>query len=130
MGFPRKPGDTLLIPSGPSGLHLFIVLLGPFLLHECGAEPQLIMVSATTIRGLHDSASVLVKVDHPFIHDDSYILSRSPRQHAVSHVDHMVDSRIWIPREPCSSALTPRIVEGAFKSPLIPRIVKKILTEN
>lgn len=53
-----EPGATLLVPSGPGGLHLFIVVLGPVVLPAYGPSPQTAMVSITSIRSgvPHDAA--------------------------------------------------------------------------
>lgn len=64
-----KEGSSLLVPSSPSGLHLFVIALGPLVLDDYGSVPQVLMVSATTLReGLpHDDACILEAGDHPFI---------------------------------------------------------------
>lgn len=72
-----EPGATLLVPSGPRGLHLFIIVLGPVVLPTYGPTPQTAMVSATSIHSgvPHDAACELDSGDHPFVHHASYIAS-------------------------------------------------------
>ena len=88
------PGNTLLVPSGPSGLHLFIITLGPIVLPGYGPKPQAVMVSATTIRdGIpHDSACELRAGEHPFIQHPSYIAYRYIRLDQTEHVESLVQS--------------------------------------
>lgn len=120
--------STLLVPSGPTGLHLFFIILGPLQLDGCGSVPQVLMVSASTARdGVpYDSACVLDKGDHPFIQHPSYIAYRQIRMDSVAHVEGMVRSAVWVPREPCEQRLLERIVVGASKSKLIPRGFKQL----
>lgn len=45
-----RAGSPLLVPSGPTGLHLFVIALGPDVLDGYGPAPQVLMASATTLR--------------------------------------------------------------------------------
>lgn len=124
-----KEGSSLLVPSGPSGLHLFVIALGPLVLDDYGSAPQVLMVSATTLReGLpHDDACILEAGDHPFIQHRSYIAYRYARLDSASHVEKMVASQIWHPKEPCSTELLDRIITGFLRSRLVPREFRKLL---
>lgn len=126
--WPCKTGSTLLVPSGPSGMHLFFIILGPLRLVDYGTTPQVLMVSSSTIRdGIpHDPACVLKSGDHPFIRHDSYITYRHIRTDSVFHVEKMVSSSVWSPREPCNEILLARIVDGVNTSKLIPRGIKPL----
>lgn len=121
-------GDTLLVPSGPSGLHLFIIALGPSVLSGYGATPQVLMASTTTIRdGIpYDPACVLNVGDHPFIQRASYIAYRYIRLDPVAHIEHMVRSASWLPRESCGAELLQRVVAGVHLSKLTPREFKRL----
>ncbi len=59
------------------------------LFDDCGRVPQVLMVSATTIRDdiPYDSACALDKGDHPFIQHASYIAYRQIRMDSVAHVE-------------------------------------------
>lgn len=120
--------NTLLVPSGPTGSHLFFIILGPMLFDDCGRVPQVLMVSATTIRDdiPYDSACALDKGDHPFIQHASYIAYRQIRMDSVAHVERMVHSAAWTPREPCEQRLLKRIIAGALTSKLISRGFKQL----
>lgn len=120
------PGNTLLVPSGPVGLHLFVMVLGPIVLPSYGTTPQLAMVSATSIRdGVpHDSACELMPGDHPFIQHPSYISYRNLRVDGCPHIENMVESSVWTAHQPCSVELLARIVAGVCKSKLTSREFK------
>ena len=122
------PGNTLLVPSGPSGFHLFFLVLGPVVLPSYGATPQLAMVSATSIKeGIpHDPACELAPGDHPFIQHSSYISYRNLRVDACPHIESMVGSSAWTSHQPCSSVLLARIVSGVCKSKLTSREFKTL----
>jgi hypothetical protein len=120
--------STLLVPSGPTGLHLFFIILGPLQLASCGSVPRVLMVNASTIRDgtPYDTACVLDKGDHPFIRHRSYIAYRQIRMDPAAHVEGMVRSAVWLPHEPCQQGLLERIVEGASKSKLISHGFKQL----
>lgn len=122
------PGHTLLVPSGPSGLHLFVLTLGPIVVPSYGSAPQLALVSATTIRpGVpHDPACELYPGDHPFIQHPSYIAYRYLRLDPAPHVGQMVEQSVWTPHTPCSEALLQRILAGVCISKLTPREFKRV----
>ena len=121
------PGDTLLVPSGPKGLHLFVLILGPITLPSYGTQPQLAMVSVTSIKeGIpHDTACVLAPDDHPFIQRPSYVAYRHLRIDSLSHVSQMVGSS-WQQHQQCSPVLLQRIIQGVCLSRLTPREFKAI----
>lgn len=121
------PGSTFLVPSGPQGLHLFVLILGPIILPNYGTQPQLAMVSATSIRdGVpYDPACVLSLGDHPFIQHQSYISYRHLRIDPLGHVSNLVGSS-WKPHEACSQELLQRIINGVCISRLTPREFKAI----
>jgi hypothetical protein len=127
-GWQTLPGQTLLVPSGPSGLHLFVLVLGPVTFPGYGSTPQIAMVSATTLReGIpHDPACVLEPGDHPFIQHRSFISYRHLRLDTDPHVGRMVDSAVWSRHEPCTPALLQRIVAGVCLSKLTPREYKRL----
>ena len=126
-GWQGVRGQTLLVPSG-AGLHIFFVILGPVVLADHGASPQLAMVNATTLRdGVpHDPACVLEAGDHPFLRQRSFAAYRYMRLDASLHVERMVSSAVWKPHAPCSDDLLQRLVAGVCQSRLTPREYKRI----
>ncbi|GAB1388231.1 MAG: hypothetical protein AMXMBFR78_09790 [Rubrivivax sp.] len=127
QGWQAAPGQTLLVPSGP-GLHLFFLVLGPVVLADYGAAPQLAMVNASTLREdlPYDSACVLEVGEHPFVRRRSYLAYRHMRLDASQHVEKMVRSAVWTPHDACSTELLQRIVAGVCRSRLAPREYKRI----
>lgn len=127
-----EPGATLLVPSGPRGLHLFIIVLGPVVLPAYGPTPQTAMVSVTSVHGgvPHDTACELDSGDHPFVHHASYIAYRHMRLDSVAHVEQMVSRGAWTPHDPCSPALLHRVIAGARTSRLLPREFRTLFVER
>ena len=122
------PGSTLLIPSGPSGHHLFILVLGPLVVANYGSMAQVAMVSVTSIRdgAPHDSACEIQSGEHPFIEHPSYVAYRYMRIDSESHACEMVAKKIWVPNHSCSAELLSRIVGGVCRSRSISREFKQI----
>lgn len=121
------PGNTLLIPSGPSGHHLFILVLGPSVFPDYGANTQVIHVGITTVYDgtPYDDACVLEAGEHPFIQHRSYVAYRHARLDTAAHVATMVESGAWIPREALSPALLEKILAGARNSRQMSREYKR-----
>lgn len=127
-----EPGATLLVPSGPGGLHLFIFVLGPVVLPAYGPSPQTAMVSITSIRSgvPHDAACEVNAGDHPFIHHPSYVAYRYMRLDSAAHVELMVSRGVWTVHAPCSPQLLDRVVAGARTSRLMPREFRVLFAER
>ena len=71
-------GETVHIPSGPTGSHLFVVICEPCVVDCYGVRPHIILVGITTVYPTipYDNACLLRVGDHPFIEHDSYIYYR------------------------------------------------------
>lgn len=123
-----QSGNTLLVPSGPSGNHLFILILGPVSLPDRGSSSQVAMVSFSTIRPPlpHDAACEVQVGEHPFIRHASYAVYRDVRIERADHVAAMVQKAVWLPNVPCSSELLSRLRAGVCASRLVSRDVKKL----
>lgn len=122
-------GETLLIPSGPLGDHLFFILLGPQKLPDHGGAEQFISVSVTTIYpGIpYDKSCVLDSGDHPFIKHPSYVTYRKYRIDPRDHVEQMVSAGLWKPHFPCNPDLIAKIKFMACDSKTMPKDVKAYL---
>lgn len=122
-----NPGDTFLVPSGPQGLHLFVLILGPVVLPAYGSLPQVAVVSATSQKaGIpFDHTCELQVGDHPFIQQPSFISYRHMRIDALPHVSGLVGS-LWKPHQQCSPDLLKRIIDGVCISRMTPREFKLI----
>ncbi|MFC4789288.1 MULTISPECIES: hypothetical protein [Giesbergeria] len=123
-------GESLLIPSGPSEKrHLFAILLDPCRVEGRGSKPHVLLASVLSIKpGMFVDDSCLLKPgDHPFIRHDSFIDYRFTRLEQAEHVEARVAEGVFDVKESCSPDLIRRIIEGALKSPRIPREYKMIL---
>lgn len=91
------------MPSGPTGDHLFVILLGPSTLQNYGAAGQFISVS---------------------IHKH---LPRRARIDPVGHLEKMVSAGVWKPQATCHSKTFDKINQGACLSKLLSREIKVLL---
>jgi len=86
---------TLLVPSGPTGNHLFVVMT-----NACPDRMHL-LVSITSIRPKrkYDDACVFSGGEHPFIKGPSFVLYRMPLQMRVDHIQICILRRTYHVRE-------------------------------
>jgi len=131
MSWQCVPGACLMIPSGPTGEHLFAVALGPEIIEGHGTEPQVLMVSFTSIRpGIpYDDACEVSAGEHPFIARSSYIYYREPRLETASKVETMVNTGAWRASTQCKPELTQKILAGFKLSKRLPRYFKKLIED-
>lgn len=117
-----------MIPSGPNE-HLFAVTLGPVILEGYGPEPQVVVVSFSSIKpGLpYDEACTVPAGSHPFITRDSYIYYREPRIYPAASIEGRVNSNEWRAGIPCTNELLNSILRGFRKSKRLPRYFNEIL---
>lgn len=116
-----QAGATFLIPSGPAGEHLFIVVIAGEVIN---GKPHLLSVCLCTIRGVqYDNSCVLKIGEHPFAVADSYIAYRHTRSDPVEHVVARLDEGVFISKEPVSKELLRRIKAGLLLK-TTPRYIK------
>jgi hypothetical protein len=127
-GWTPAPGQTLLVPSGPTGHHLFVLLFGPIVVDGYGSNDQIAMVNITSIKaGIpHDPACQLQPGDHPFVQHPSFVAYRHLRIDSVPHVDLMVRNQVWMLHQPCTPQLLARITAGVCLSKLTSREFKRL----
>lgn len=133
MPWQCRPGACLLVPSGPGNKsHLFTIVLGPEQWVGYGGNDQVVMVSITTVKPdfPHDTACVIQAGEHPFIEHESYVYYREARIDSAAHVDNMIATMGWHPKEPCSPALRNRIMQGMMISKRVPRHIKLLFTQR
>lgn len=118
MPWQAVPGSSLLIPSGPQGKHLHVVLLGPVVIAGMGAKPHLVFASVTTLRAdlPHDPTCIISAGEHPFVTRESYVFYRKLRVDDIEHVQARVAEHVWTEHAPCSDALLARILAGVGES--------------
>lgn len=118
------PGCTLLIPSGPSGNHLFVSVLAEKVIN---GKPHVLLVSLCTIDGKpnYDQTCVVKAGEHSFAKDDSYINFAKPRSEPVADVLAQLKNGYFLPKnENVSAAILMRIQAGLKTSNRIPRYIK------
>ena len=117
--------DTLLIPTGPAGDHLFVI--------TTDACPQGLHVLANFTKvapARHvDPACLLAAGDHPFIVQDSYVLYRSAIIQPAVRLSNMVDGWVYRNGHPASVELTDRILAGFGVSRFTPKFIQKYLRD-
>lgn len=120
-----------MIPSGPSGEHLFTVAVGPVELDGYGPDLQVILVSFTSVKpgAPVDDACLVYEGEHPFITRASYIYYREPRLYSVATVQRNVNADVWRQAQPCDQDLMQRVLYGFRRSKRLPRYFNKILDE-
>lgn len=120
-------GNTLLIPSGPKGNHLFIILTDPK--DYDGYPPQsCISVCICTIRkGPYDKTCVIPKGAHPFIIDKSYIDYRHVRFDQAAHLINSIQGGSFFLNDPVDPELLNRIYDGLTDSKQTPNYIKALL---
>ena len=121
-------GATLLMPSGPDGDHLYVVLNDPKPFPGYGPHPCIVLVNVSTVRdgAKHDETCVLDAGSHPFIKEESYLVYRSTRIEQVSHVTRLVHQGLFKPRTPLAEGLLALIKIGLKSSPFTTREFKNL----
>jgi len=125
------PGACVMIPSGPTGQHLFAVVAGPKVIDGHGSDQHVVLVGFSSIKPniAHDPACEILPGEHPFIKKQTCIYYREPRLEKVSKVEQMVNAGVWRMCEPCDTALMRKILEGFEKSKRLPRYFRDVLSE-
>ncbi|MFZ3160696.1 MAG: hypothetical protein WA134_11045 [Rhodoferax sp.] len=125
-------GATLLMPSGPTTEHMFVIMAGPTPLKNYGTNKQFISVNISSIYpGVpFDEACILEPGAHPFVKHPSYAAYRHARIDAQQHLEKMVRDGVWKPHRPCSAGMFEKIMRGAFVSRLISREIRAFLGER
>lgn len=121
-------GNTLLIPSGPQGKHLFIVLTDPT---NFDGHPPLSCISiplCTIPSTPYDTTCIAQIGEHPFIIAPSYISYRHIRIDQASHIEKMVNALTAFPQSPVSPNFLARIQSGIHASKQIPNLFKKLMS--
>lgn len=105
-------GDAFLIPSGPSGSHLFVV---------CTGETQSgfrLLVSISTVREgkHHDPTRIVEPGAHPFVTARSYVAYGKADQRTTEHILRCVEKGLFIPKPAVSQELLEHILSGFDES--------------
>ena len=129
QGWQLQQGATLLMPSGPDGDHLFVVLNDPKAFPGYGANPHVLLVNLSKVprAGVYyDPTCVLPPGCHPFVTAASYIVYRSVRIDPETHVLGMVGKGIFRPHQPMPAGIVATIRAGLTASPFTKREFKAL----
>lgn len=115
MSYVPYKGGTLLVPSGPAGMHLFTILT-----NKCEHGFHL-MVSVTSVKSgkTYDDACVYAGGEHPFITHPSYVLYRLAEQKRAESICNGVAKGYFIPREDMPPEELEKICAGITKSDFV-----------
>jgi len=118
MAWAPRPGCTLRIPSGPSGDHLFVVVIGPRHIQTYGPHGLFLLVPICSIRpdGKHDRSCILQTSDHRFVRHESYLDFSKPRVLSESDLIQRVMQRLFIPDDDVGAVLLARMTAGLSES--------------
>jgi hypothetical protein len=120
MAFQPKRGATLLIPSGPSGNHLFVVVTDEL-------DGEFLLVSVSTIREgrFHDSTCEIDAGVHEFIRDRSYAYYRDARVVHGHHLIAMEQGGVFFAKDDMSLGIVDAIASGVELSDHTPNYAIK-----
>jgi hypothetical protein len=126
MSYVPYPRGTCLIPSGPRGNHLFVIMT-----NACPGKMHL-LVSVSSIRKKmkYDDACVFSGGEHPFIKGPSFVLYRTPLQRAVAHIQRCVGLGTFVVRDDMAEDPFGKMCEGFYKSKFIQPWALKYFDEN
>ena len=108
-----RPRSTLLVPSGPSGLHLFVIVTNP-----C-PQNSVLMFSVSRIKAgrYHDPTCTFVGGEHEFISAPSYVVYGKPEQRFLSGIRKCIDGKEFIPKSDLDHDHFVRMCDGIIVSP-------------
>lgn len=123
MAYVPSRCDTLLIPTGPSGDHLFVITTD-----ACPGGLHVLANFTKVAPGRFvDSACLLSAGEHPFIVQDSYVLYRSAIIQPGTRLSNMVDGWVYRVGQPATEDLTDKILAGFGVSKFTPKFIKSHL---
>lgn len=116
---PHRCG-TLLIPTGPTGDHLFVITT------DICVNGRHLLANVSTIHDHrhHDDTCTIAPGEHPFINGDSYVVYRMATIGRAERLTRMVDGWMYKAHDDASDALTQRIFDGFEVSRFTPRRIK------
>lgn len=119
------PGGTLIIPSGPRGKHLFIILNEPK--DFAGHINSSVLVNVSSVRKApYDKTCILEPGSHPFVKQRSYIAYRHARVDREESLVQKVSASLFTPHEPLPDELLKRVQNGLYVSPQTRRFLRVI----
>ena len=114
-------GMTMFIPSGPTGDHLFVIIVD---VRIVGNQEKILMAPIETIVPKSDLSCCLGIGDHPFVQHASHIGYRHCRVDNVSDISKNLQSGYFRAGDPVSSDLLAKIQNGFRLSNQVKRFIK------
>ena len=117
MAFTPAKKGTLLVPSGPTGMHLHVILTD-----ACQDGLHLrVPVSSIPKKGFHDPTCVIEPGEHSFIKRKSYVLYRLLTTTRAQHIVKCVKGLVFNVKDHVSNDLNDRICDGVEDSTFSPK---------
>lgn len=120
MAYEVRKGATLLVPSGPSGNHLYVVVTEP------DENDQVLVVTFCSIpeQGFHD-ATCEIHEGHPFVTRPTYVNYRLSEIMTCAHIEKCVDGWVYTPKQSIDDdELMTRMRDGILDSELTPQRIQ------
>jgi hypothetical protein len=129
MSWVAHAGATLLVPSGPAGHHLFIVLNEPAEFEGYGTGVCVVMVSFSSQKPgrPHDATCECAVGEHPFIKKPSFIDYSHLRVERVTNLAARVATGFFVSQAEVDPQLLARILAGVQQSRFSKREFKHLL---
>ena len=119
-----KPGECLLIDSGPVGKHLFVIVLEK----KVANQHQVISVPVCTARKLSfDNACIIQPGEHPFVKNESFVEYRNAREDCADDLVKRVQQQLFTLQGQVTPDLLNKIKNGLAKSIFAPRHIKDLV---
>lgn len=120
-------GQTLFMPSGPAGAHLFVILNDPVALTGYpGVVCVLVCVCSKYPNVPYDPTCELAPGCHPFVTHDSYVAYRHARIETSTSLATLVAQGVFIPNQPCADPPFSQIKAGLNTSSNTKRAFKNL----
>jgi hypothetical protein len=118
VAFQPKRGATLLIPSGPSGSHLFVVVTDE-------VDGQFLLVSLSSIKPnrYYDSTCVVAAGVHEFVTLDSFGFYGGARLDVATHLTAMEGKGLFFAKADMPLSVVQALCDGIEVSPHTPRYI-------
>lgn len=128
-----QAGECFLRDVGGK-LHLFFVLTNPLSAAQYGYGSRLkvLSVNISTIRDNipYDNTCEIEVGEHPFIRNRSFVKYSKMMIDDAQDIEKMMNSAVIVPKEPCSTVLLKRILQGALDSERTGQEFQNIISEN
>lgn len=122
-----RPGECLLIDSGPTGKHLFVLVCKT----TDGKGEVVISAPVCSVKDAVcasvDDACLISAGEHVFVRHDSFIEYRHCRIDSPETILNLVRKHTFLPKEPVTPTLLAKIKEGLLRSRHVKRYIRELL---